>query len=418
MGLQLLTIGYENDIARQLATWDPYDQNSSSPFFDMEWMFGIEDGFDVVIGNPPYTQLSKIDGVPDWYKDYLKKTYQTSGGRLNTFIFFIHLGFNILREKGVLTYIIPNTILTQEYYKATRDLLLRKNSLRALVQYTGLPFDNAIVENVTLIACKEYLKEYKIKIMTDDLFVTTVKEIVYNTKFLINDDLAINILSDNIVDKSYLVSKYTIGDLCYINQGIALKGDRRLSLHDSNKNGQFVKKLDGRNIERYMIRWDGTYLDWDLTKIHSCKSRDIFLSKEKLFFRRVSENLIFTYDTEQYYALNTLVVVNLKEDKSINLKCLLALLNSRLMNYIYKRKFKSTKTVFSEIQTNTIKKLPIPNISHDVEKALTILVDYILNAKHKYPETDISEYEKKIDSLVYLLYELAPEEISIVEKQP
>jgi len=194
MGLQLLTIGYENDIARQLATWDPYDQNSSSPFFDMEWMFGIEDGFDVVIGNPPYTQLSKIDGVPDWYKDYLKKTYQTSGGRLNTFIFFIHLGFNILREKGVLTYIIPNTILTQEYYKATRDLLLRKNSLRALVQYTGLPFDNAIVENVTLIACKEYLKEYKIKIMTDDLFVTTVKEIVYNTKFLINDDLAINIL--------------------------------------------------------------------------------------------------------------------------------------------------------------------------------------------------------------------------------
>jgi len=88
------------------------------------------------------------------------------------------------------------------------------------------------------------------------------------------------------------------------------------------------------------------------------------------------------------------------------------------MNYIYKRKFKSTKTVFSEIQTNTIKKLPIPNISHDVEKALTILVDYILNAKHKYPETDISEYEKKIDSLVYLLYELAPEEISIVEKQP
>jgi adenine-specific DNA-methyltransferase len=54
MGELLIADGWENKTARQLAAWDPYDQNASSPFFDPEWMFGMKDGFDSIIGNPPY----------------------------------------------------------------------------------------------------------------------------------------------------------------------------------------------------------------------------------------------------------------------------------------------------------------------------------------------------------------------------
>ena len=65
-----------NDEARQLASWDMFDQNASSPFFDPEWMFGIKDGFDIVIGNPPYgvsvkgeyrkKVVSNLGNVPDY----------------------------------------------------------------------------------------------------------------------------------------------------------------------------------------------------------------------------------------------------------------------------------------------------------------------------------------------------------------
>ncbi|MDX9799504.1 MAG: hypothetical protein RBT05_11685, partial [Bacteroidales bacterium] len=48
--------GWSNKSARQLASWDPYNQNASNSFFDPEWMFGIKDGFDIVIGNPPYLE--------------------------------------------------------------------------------------------------------------------------------------------------------------------------------------------------------------------------------------------------------------------------------------------------------------------------------------------------------------------------
>ena len=46
--------------AKQLAIWNPYDQNAVSPFFDPDWMFGLSEGFDIVIGNPPYISTKDI----------------------------------------------------------------------------------------------------------------------------------------------------------------------------------------------------------------------------------------------------------------------------------------------------------------------------------------------------------------------
>ena len=57
-----------NDEAMQIQTWDRFDQNSFAPFFDSEWMFGVKDGFDIIIGNPPY-----IDAKEQLKKEELKK---------------------------------------------------------------------------------------------------------------------------------------------------------------------------------------------------------------------------------------------------------------------------------------------------------------------------------------------------------
>ena len=148
---------------------------------------------------------------------------------------------------------------------------------------------------------------------------------------------------------------------------------------------------------------------------YRCKRKDIFETKEKLFFRRVSENLIFTYDNEQYFSLNTLIVVNLREKNEFKIKYILSLMNSRLMNYIYKNKFKSTKTVFSEIQAHSVGLLPIPNINIEFQQPFIDLVDKILTCKDSNPKADTAELEKEIDTLVYVLYGLNDEEIAIVE---
>lgn len=131
-------------------------------------------------------------------------------------------------------------------------------------------------------------------------------------------------------------------------------------------------------------------------------------------FRRVSSSLIFTYDSEQYYALNTLVIVNKIDNKrGPDLKFILGLMNSKLMNYVYSNKFKSTKTVFSEIQARSIKELPIPKISDELESEITTLSSEIISLKKSMSDT--TDLENQIDQLVYQIYDLTEEEIKIIE---
>ncbi|MBC6401091.1 MAG: Eco57I restriction-modification methylase domain-containing protein [Ekhidna sp.] len=371
-------------------------------------------GFDVVIGNPPYLQLSKTKYITKEYKNYLLETYKTSGGRLNTFIFFIHLSNRILNPNGLLHFIVPNTILSQEYYSFTRDFLANKVSLKEIVNFSILPFEDAVVETVLI----QYVNKPNLvnDIQIKELSKENIKSISQLKRETINRDSKYSLVYqlDPIIEKVYEKEHFTFGSICDINQGIALKGDKSLSLKESKENDKCYKLLDGRNINKYSSKWDGVWFDYDLDRIHSCKRKDIFESAEKLMFRRVSSSLIFTYDNEQFYALNTLVIINKKDsEKCPDLKFILGLMNSKLMNYVYKNKFKSTKTVFSEIQAHSIKELPIPYLSDTKEVEVIGLSEKIIDLKKS--NSDTTELENQIDQLVYELYDLTEEEIAIVE---
>ena len=403
--------------ARQLSEWDMFDQNASSPFFDSEWMFSIKDGFDIIVGNPPYHQLSKDKSAPLAYRAYLKRRYNTSGGRQNTFIYFTHLGIDLTANNGVLSYIIPNTILTQEYYKDTRKLLLKETSLLKVVFYDKMPFENAVVENVTFIVSKHKQPDYEISYYISDVHSVDYNCTKQKSEFMTSPIFAFSFKSNNLNSKVALDS-IKLKDLCNINQAIALKGDKSLSVKRDNPSGKYYRLLDGRNINKYSVTWTGEYLDYCLERIHSCKTKTIFEVPEKLLFRRVSANLIFTYDNNQYYALNTIVVVTLKGEKYISLKYLLALLNSKLLNFYYVTEHKSTKKVFSEIQARSVGELPIKHVSQNKQQGFISLVDKILISKEENPQADTSSLENEIDKKVYRLYGLTYDEVLIVDPNP
>lgn len=372
-------------------------------------------GFDVIIGNPPYVQLSKSANISSEYKSYLLETYKTSGGRLNTFIFFIHLSNRILNDNGVLHYIIPNTILSQEYYRFSRNFLINEVSLTEIVNFSKLPFEDAVVETVLIqfVNSEEPMDTILIKELSQD----EIKHVSELKRDTVNKDSKLSFIyqENPVIEKVYDKQHTKFGSLCHINQGIALKGDKSLSLKNRKESKECYKLLDGRNINKYSINWDGVWLDYDLDRIHSCKRKDIFESKQKLLFRRVSSTLIFTYDEEQFFALNTLVIVNPKDSSNCpNLKFILGLMNTRLMSYVYKNKFKSTKTVFSEIQARSVKELPIPKVTEDIENAIAELSDRVLKLKRDNMES--LHLEEQIEQMVYQLYGLTEEEIEIIEQ--
>ena len=91
--------GFPSETTEKIANWDPYNQNATADFFDSEWMFGITDGFDVVIGNPPYAKTERLSTAQ---RNQLKVHYG-SGGDL--YDYFIFAGFNLVSEKGIFSYI-------------------------------------------------------------------------------------------------------------------------------------------------------------------------------------------------------------------------------------------------------------------------------------------------------------------------
>ena len=393
-------------------------------------------GFDAVIGNPPYIQLSMFVWFDEGQKTYMLDNYCSSMGRLNTFGFFIEQGINLINENGILGYIIPNTILTQEYYQTLRELILNQASIQEIVSYDKMVFTDAIVETTTIFLTKRNIGskiritachgeyDYSHKSLDKSVFQRS-----YQNQFLVKVDQA-SLEVRNKVDQVAI----KIGEVAEVNQAIALKKDRAAYIFQTKIDMTYKPLLDGRDINRYSLNWPNNYLKYEIKAIHSCKREDIFLSKEKIFFRRVSANLIATLDTDQHYALNTLVVVNLKLDIEINIRYLLALLNSKFVNWYYTAFFKSTKKVFSEIQARSVQQIPIPaiDITDPTQKnthgQIVKLVDNLLKLNKQLPTTKletqrqqiqrtIDHAEKKIDELVYELYGLSEEEIEIIENK-
>ena len=118
------------DAAEKLAGWDPYDQNASSPFFDSEWMFGIKDGFDVMIGNPPYIQLQKMGKEADILQEAGFETFARTG---DIYCLFYEKGINLLKAEGNLNYITSNKWLKANYGKSTREFFLKHQPIKLLI---------------------------------------------------------------------------------------------------------------------------------------------------------------------------------------------------------------------------------------------------------------------------------------------
>ena len=173
---------YDQKEARQLAGWNPYDQNAVSPFFDAEWMFGVKDGFDIVIGNPPYISTKGVSAES-------KKAYEEEFGFSDdTYNLFTFKGLKLTKENGTLNYIIPKTFWTTQTKRNMRDLILGK-SIKYIFD-TANPFDAVMVDTCIIqIENSSYNKENKIAFLdgTEDLkkpkcFEPIKQEVYLNTQ--------------------------------------------------------------------------------------------------------------------------------------------------------------------------------------------------------------------------------------------
>ena len=149
---ELRHIGMPADDAEKIAHWDPYDQNASADWFDPEWMFGITDGFDVVMANPPYVLGRETFG--DKMKKYLSENYDAYGGKYDLYIYFTEKGVSLLKKDGLLAYILPNTFLVNVNAQNMRRIVLENTSIKIIRTFDSKVF-TAQVESIVTIVKKD-----------------------------------------------------------------------------------------------------------------------------------------------------------------------------------------------------------------------------------------------------------------------
>ena len=173
----LLSQGYGSQLgAEQLAAWNPYDQNTVSPFFDPEWMFGITDGFDIVIGNPPYIQLQNNGGeLAQLYQDCNYETFARTG---DIYCLFYERGWQLLKEGGNLCYITSNKWMRAGYGEKTRGFFATKTNPKLLIDFAGVKiFESATVDTNILLFSRSRNQKNTICAVTNKQNSSTIKNL-------------------------------------------------------------------------------------------------------------------------------------------------------------------------------------------------------------------------------------------------
>lgn len=158
----LKATGLESATADTLARWDPYDQNAAASFFDPEWMFGVRDGFDICIGNPPYikeyTQKSAFDCIRGG------KYYQ---GKMDLWYAFASVGIDRLRQNGLLCFIATNNWVTNAGASILREKIVEDTKIEQMLDFGSyMIFESADIQTAIVLAKKGNFNNYVIDCRT------------------------------------------------------------------------------------------------------------------------------------------------------------------------------------------------------------------------------------------------------------
>ena len=145
---ELKELGAFADDADNIAQWDIYDQNATADWFDKELMFGVTDGFDVVIGNPPYIQLQKDNGrLGNLYQDAGFDTFARTG---DIYCLFYEKARQLLKNKGHVCLITSNKWMRAGYGKKLRDYFVVFTQPVQLLDMGPDVFDATVDTNILL----------------------------------------------------------------------------------------------------------------------------------------------------------------------------------------------------------------------------------------------------------------------------
>lgn len=417
------------DTANQLASWDMFNQNTSATFFDADWMFGVKDGFDVVIGNPPYGVSIK--------GDYRKAVVSALGNvpDYEIYYYFIECAKQFLCEYGILSYIIPNTWLFNTYAAKYRRNLFTYWMLIEVLDCTKFPiFESATVLNSIILWQKNDVQTNSVG-YRNTRFAKSFNELINTSKLILSkDDLLdmnqnwglaffleenvkaiVNKMSNSIAhiydlfDCSQGYIPYRLSDLMKnygSEEGKRIKEERLW--HSKEKTSEyFIQEIYGQDISKYGYRATGDYIKYG--KHVACYVDLKFFTQPRLLVREITNPTIIACLVDKPYLNDPqLLPIISRENGNFSLTLLWGILNSKLATFFhFNHSPKATKGAFPKILVQDLKEFPLPIINEIDRLKIESIIVMLMKDK--------SEDMSLLDKMVYQLYNLTYDEVLIVD---
>ncbi|EMX3984546.1 Eco57I restriction-modification methylase domain-containing protein [Campylobacter jejuni] len=267
-----------------------FNLESNHPF---EWRFEFPEildddgnfkGFDLIIGNPPYIRQEEIKEL----KNTLSKNYKVYKGTADIYTYFYELGFNVLKENGILSFITSNKYTRAGYGEALREFLLKNTCILKYIDLNGIKvFDSATVDTSILCFEKSKSKDNKFKYLTlsNEILKTCAYDIGLYKDFAEFSQNSLSKESFTFSDENTSALKAKIerigtplkewqglniyrGILTGYNEAFIITTEKRNEIlanckdeAEKERTAKLIRKmLRGRDIKRYSYEWAGLWV--------------------------------------------------------------------------------------------------------------------------------------------------------------
>ncbi|HEY9659457.1 MAG TPA: TaqI-like C-terminal specificity domain-containing protein [Allocoleopsis sp.] len=401
-------------------------------------------GFDVIVGNPPWVFTRNAQ-----FNNYTKQYYQTKyladletqqvgkmnqKGKINLFTLFLIQSIRLTHSQGQLGILVPNTLLRAPLYDAIRKYILDHCNIKQIVELNNDSFLGVTTDLLLLILGKD--RNNRTIQLYDGLKQSSPVRILDKTTFFNNPAYVFSTSLDKTkiqlfekINQHSIPLKYLAKSLI---EGIVCRSDQ-ISHYPFDAKHQ--KLLEGKDIRRYAITFREKYILFDRSQIHRPRPDHIWQAKEKIILRRIAGgefSLIGALDTESYYTFASTNNLLLEEQCLYNIRYILALLNSKLLNYYYAQKFTNHARLTVNVSKTFIQQLPIYRLNLDqaserkkYHQILDLVENMCLLQKKLAFETIaieqgklqhfIKNMDNQIDELIYELYQLTDDEINMIK---
>lgn len=352
--------------------------------------------FDVIVGNPPWgSEFSEEDALR------CRRFFKTAVGKnIESYDLVVEKALSMLDHKGVLAFVLPEAILSVAAHDTVRRLIIDSCSFR-FISYLGNVFSGVQCPSIILgITPDDKKTVVGCKVSTgNDTFVISKPRTFSDGTLSLNvsdeENQCLDAIS-NIKNATYLKGKAKFA------LGIVTGNNKEYISTEKSDDNEII--LKGSDIQRYGMTPSGNYIRFVPESFQQVAPVEMYRAKEKLLYRFISEVPVFTYDDRQTLSLNSCNIV-IPDIDGLEMKYILAILNSRVAAYFISKKFNSVKLLRSHIE-----QMPIPVVPMDVQVSIIKKVDRIMNSSE-----NISGLYEDLDSDIMELYGLSTKHRDVIK---